>query len=94
MIHTVGPVWRGGGAGEPALLEACYENSLRLAREHDLRSVAFPGISTGVYGYPKRAAAAIAVATMRRHAGGFGDLLACCFVEEDAAVYRELLANA
>jgi O-acetyl-ADP-ribose deacetylase (regulator of RNase III) len=61
VIHTVGPVWNGGHKGEPALLASCYRNSLRLALENKLASVAFPGISTGIYGYPKPAAAAIAV---------------------------------
>jgi len=61
VIHTVGPVWRGGGSGEPALLASCYRNSLRLALENDLRTLAFPAISCGVYGYPLEAAATIAV---------------------------------
>ncbi len=61
VIHTVGPVWNGGHKGEPELLANCYRNSLRLALEHQLTSVAFPGISTGIYGYPKGEAAAIAV---------------------------------
>ena len=61
VIHTVGPVWHGGHEGKPELLARCYRNSLRLAAEHQLPSVAFPGISTGIYGYPKPEAAAIAV---------------------------------
>lgn len=65
VIHTVGPVWAGGGAGEDALLEACYRNVMALARAHDIESVAFPAISTGIYGFPKERAAGIAVATLR-----------------------------
>jgi O-acetyl-ADP-ribose deacetylase (regulator of RNase III) len=61
VIHTVGPVWNGGHKGEPELLASCYRNCLRLALENELASVAFPGISTGIYGYPKKEAAAIAV---------------------------------
>ena len=66
VIHTVGPVWNGGHKGEPELLANCYRNSLRLAEEHQLSSVAFPGISTGIYGYPKEQAAAIAVREVRQ----------------------------
>lgn len=65
VIHTVGPVWRGGSHGEPALLAACYRNTLRLARERELYSVAFPAISCGVYGYPPEAAAHVAAASIR-----------------------------
>ena len=65
VIHTVGPVWNGGHKREPELLANCYRNSLRLAVEHQLESVAFPGISTGIYGYPKAEAAAIAVREIR-----------------------------
>jgi O-acetyl-ADP-ribose deacetylase (regulator of RNase III) len=84
-------VWRGGRAGEPALLEACYVNSLELALEHDLASIAFPAISTGVYGYPGEQAAGIAVAAMRRFAPRFERIVACCFSESDAEIYRALL---
>jgi O-acetyl-ADP-ribose deacetylase (regulator of RNase III) len=66
VIHTVGPVWQGGGKGEPELLAACYENALRLAAELGCRSVAFPAISTGVYGYPADAAADVALGTVAR----------------------------
>ena len=65
VIHTVGPVWQGGGRGEPALLAACYRNSLKLATANDVRTIAFPGISTGVYGYPLEAATRTALATVR-----------------------------
>jgi O-acetyl-ADP-ribose deacetylase (regulator of RNase III) len=66
VIHTVGPVWNGGHKGEPELLANCYRNSLRLATEHNLESMAFPGISTGIYGYPKKEATAIAIREVRQ----------------------------
>jgi len=85
VIHTVGPVWRGGAAGEHALLASAYRNSLLLAAEHDVRSLAFPAISTGVYGFPKDEAARIAVRTVREFiAGGRHGLkrvIFCCFDE-------------
>jgi O-acetyl-ADP-ribose deacetylase (regulator of RNase III) len=68
VLHAVGPVWRGGTHGEPALLAACYRRALALAAELDCRSIAFPAISTGVYGYPPAAAAAIALTTIDEHA--------------------------
>ena len=91
VIHTPGPVWRGGGMGEPQLLESCYWNSFRLAREQGARSIAFPCISTGVYGYPKDGAARIAVKAMRESEAGFERIVACCFGAEDAKTYRDLL---
>ncbi len=90
VIHTVGPVWRGGGNGEPQSLTNCYVNALHLAAEHGARSVAFPAISTGVYGYPKADAAAIALSVMEAEAHRFDELIACCFSDADADIYRTL----
>lgn len=91
VIHTPGPIWCGGGCGEAEKLRACYLNSLALARDNACRSVAFPCISTGIYGYPKRAAARIAFDA----ANGWGFSLPervvfCCFSSADFALYREL----
>lgn len=94
VIHTVGPVWRGGTHGEPELLASCYRNSLRVAAEHDAQSIAFPSISTGVYGYPLEPAARVAVETVRSALAGLGTLhevIFCCFSAADLAVYRRLL---
>ena len=89
VVHTVGPVWHGGEMGEPELLRACYENSLELAFEQGVKRIAFPGISTGVYGYPKLQAADIALAVMRENLERFDEIIACCFSQEDAALYRQ-----
>lgn len=91
VVHTPGPVWRGGGLGEPALLESCYRNSFSLALEKDAQSIAFPCISTGVYGYPKDAAARIALKVMREQATGFERIVACCFGSDDANIYLKLI---
>lgn len=91
VVHTPGPVWRGGGSGEPALLESCYRNSFRLALEKGAKSISFPCISTGVYGYPKGAAAHIATEVMHEHVSGFERIVACCFGRDDADLYRKLL---
>jgi O-acetyl-ADP-ribose deacetylase (regulator of RNase III) len=96
VIHTVGPVWSGGQRGEPALLRGCYESSLALAARHDVRSIAFPAISTGAYGYPVDAAAAIAVATVRGFLEGSTTITLVrfvCFSAGDLAVYRRLLGG-
>jgi len=90
VIHTVGPVWHGGDKGEAELLRSCYERSLELARENGVRTIAFPGISTGVYRFPKEAAARIALEVMRDERDHFEEIIACCFSEADAAVYRDL----
>jgi O-acetyl-ADP-ribose deacetylase (regulator of RNase III) len=97
VIHTVGPIWRGGRAGEPEILAACYRSCLAIARRQELRSIAFPAIATGVYGFPREHAAEIAVATVRTH------LTECewpeavifmCFDETTRAAYLRALAGA
>jgi len=92
VIHTVGPVWQGGRAGEAELLADCYRNSLALAEKHGVRSIAFPAISTGVYGYPKDEAARIAVETVRAFAAdSIEEVVFCCFSEDDRERYARLL---
>lgn len=93
VIHTVGPIWRGGSAGEAELLRACYTNSLGLAAQHGVRTLAFPCISTGVYGYPAADAARIATAAVRASAAAaaLGKIIFCCFSQADMALYQQLL---
>jgi len=92
VIHTVGPVWQGGMAGEAELLASCYRRSLELAQLHALTSIAFPAISTGVYGYPRREAAEIAVATVNAMAKSTIErVIFCCFDRDMQALYASLL---
>ncbi|HYY53600.1 MAG TPA: O-acetyl-ADP-ribose deacetylase [Myxococcales bacterium] len=94
VIHCVGPVWHGGNRGEAEALASCYRNALRLTKQHSLRSIAFPAISTGAYGYPLEPATQIAV----REARAFEKtdpllrIVFCCFSKSDAETYRKTLA--
>lgn len=95
IVHTVGPVWRGGGEGEAALLASCYRRSIQLAIEHSAGTLAFPSISTGIYGYPIERAAEVAVATVRAalaEAQTLREVIFCCFSPKDLAVYEGVLA--
>jgi len=94
VIHTVGPVWRGGENGEPELLASCYRNSMAIAFKNRMKSIAFPSISTGVYGYPIELAAGVAVKTIRNAIGqpsNIEEVLFCCFSQKDLEVYESLL---
>ncbi|MBR4916494.1 MAG: O-acetyl-ADP-ribose deacetylase [Fibrobacter sp.] len=91
VIHTPGPIFRDGNHGEPALLESCYRNCLKLAEENECATVAFPAISTGVYGYPWHEATEIAVKTVRNFpAKTVKKVTFCCFSADMAAIYREV----
>lgn len=91
VIHTVGPVWQGGGVGEAELLTRCYRESFRLALEKAVRSIAFPAISTGVFGYPKEAAVHIALGVMLEHESRMDRIIACCFSDSDRRLYEKIL---
>lgn len=90
VIHAVGPVWRGGGEREPELLASCYRRALELAAAHNVQSIAFPAISTGAYGYPREAAAQIAVQTVAAFEGGPGEVIFCCFSADDVKRYEAI----
>jgi O-acetyl-ADP-ribose deacetylase (regulator of RNase III) len=93
VIHTVGPVWGGGGRGEPDLLASCYRNSLLLAEQEGLGSIAFPNISTGVYGYPRELAAEVAIRAVRETlplTPGIARVVFVCFDRENFRLYQKL----
>jgi O-acetyl-ADP-ribose deacetylase (regulator of RNase III) len=97
VIHTVGPVWRGGGNGEPELLASCYRRSLEVAAANGIQTLAFPSISTGVYGYPLELAAGVAIDTVRAALEDFvsiHEVVFCCFSAGDLQVYQRLLGEA
>lgn len=94
IIHTVGPVWHGGKSGEPDKLASCYRRSLQLAVENRIKTIAFPNISTGIYGYPKKEAAKIAIQTVTsflENNNEINQVIFCIFDNENFEYYRELL---
>ena len=93
IIHTPGPVWHGGDNGEPELLKHCYENSLLLAKKEGLETIAFPAISTGVYGYPVKEAAKIALYMGKKFEKDFKEIRFVCHSQEDLDVYQEIWKN-
>ena len=96
VIHTVGPVWRGGDKGEDEFLRACYKNSLQLAEEHGVQTIAFPSISTGAYGFPIERAARIAVSAVNQHlqkTKSLEKVVFVCFSKSDYEIYRKVLAE-
>ena len=94
VIHTVGPIWRGGESNESELLASCYKRSLEVACQNDLKTIAFPNISTGVYGFPKTEAAKIAIEEVNQflqHNSTIDEVIFCVFDEENFNIYQKLL---
>lgn len=94
VIHTVGPVWRGGDHGEPELLASCYRSIFKRLEEHDIKSIAIPNISTGIYGYPKDLAAKVAIETLENiHIDWEVEVIFVCFDDENYKIYMNLIEN-
>ena len=96
VIHTVGPVWRDGNSGEPELLARCYQRSMEIAADYGIRTLAFPCVSSGVYGYPVELAARVAINTVRaqlQNFPGIQEVVFCCFSASDLAVYEHTLSE-
>ncbi|MFA9370277.1 MAG: O-acetyl-ADP-ribose deacetylase [Labilibaculum antarcticum] len=94
VIHTVGPIWKGGNYNEKQLLQNCYENCIRLAEKMKLESIAFPNISTGIYGFPKKEAAEIAIRTIQeevKHLKSIHKIIFCVFDDENLSIYKKML---
>lgn len=93
VIHTVGPVWRGGNSNERQLLEKCYKNSLDLAEKNEIKTIAFPAISTGVYGFPFNEASKIAYKTVKNYKGNIDKVIFVLFSEEDYSTFIQISSN-
>jgi len=93
VLHTVGPQWQGGDAGESRILNSCYEKCLQMGLSEGASSIAFPAISTGVYGYPKRQAAVIALSAMQPYIDRYEKIIACCYSDSDVWIYQKVMES-